>query len=492
MTVVRIGRSAGLAFAIEWATPTPSGSAATATRGWLRATIGRTVVWPGRAAGDDPASSWPWIELLEFLAQRWLALTGQAAGDPLGLMGYGDDLLARAEQRWHGERIGRASRDAQDSVLRTYLAAHDLAHGLQGADAPSLFVMRLGDDALVAGAGARLRLAWRDVLAALDQLGNTIANRVSGVDDERAAQAVERWGRRERVALDARVAMAVGWSHERVVALREAAGLADASDAVAKRTLGMADPASAPLAHAARMLPSSVSAEAAWSLLAHVADATNQHSQTRALDRWRRQLATAISVAAEIGHEAGYEAARAVRKLGKLGHAPVDVSALLAEIDAAVHDVEATNASAVDAVCAWRPGIRPVVVVNVLGPHAKGHRGRRATLAHELCHILFDLGVGLGYAEAKTKLAPRWHEARANAFAAELLVPREVAGAAFETIPPARTRVVLDELCREYDVSRPIVAWQALNSGIRIRSAGVRQSLGRHALPATRGVASTG
>jgi hypothetical protein len=95
-------------------------------------------------------------------------------------------------------RLAPAARDAQDAALRGYLAAHDLARALQGADVPSLFVTRLGDDALVAGAGARQRIPWSDVEATLDELGGAIATRVSPVDDDRAAHAVQRWGRRKR------------------------------------------------------------------------------------------------------------------------------------------------------------------------------------------------------------------------------------------------------------------------------------------------------
>ena len=50
-------------------------------------------------------------------------------------------------------------------------------------------------------------------------------------------------------------------------------------------------------------------------------------------------------------------------------------------------------------------------------------QGRRFTLAHELCHLLFDRDVGQRLAVASGPWAPRDIEKRANAFAAMLLMP---------------------------------------------------------------------
>ena len=69
------------------------------------------------------------------------------------------------------------------------------------------------------------------------------------------------------------------------------------------------------------------------------------------------------------------------------------------------------------------PQHRPGIFVN--GRHASnGHEaGRRFTLAHELCHLLFDREQGRALAVASGPWAPRAIEQRANAFAAMLLMP---------------------------------------------------------------------
>jgi Zn-dependent peptidase ImmA (M78 family) len=69
---------------------------------------------------------------------------------------------------------------------------------------------------------------------------------------------------------------------------------------------------------------------------------------------------------------------------------------------------------------------RPGICVNE-AHEANGYpSGRRFTLAHELCHLLFDREVGRRLAIASGPWAPRDIERRANAFAAMLLMPRDL------------------------------------------------------------------
>ena len=66
--------------------------------------------------------------------------------------------------------------------------------------------------------------------------------------------------------------------------------------------------------------------------------------------------------------------------------------------------------------------LRATILVNL--DHARNSaRGRRFTLAHELCHILFDRSVARPLAHSSTPWAAPSIEQRANAFAAMLLMP---------------------------------------------------------------------
>ena len=69
------------------------------------------------------------------------------------------------------------------------------------------------------------------------------------------------------------------------------------------------------------------------------------------------------------------------------------------------------------------PDVVPTILVNQDHIANEG-RGMRFTLAHELCHILFDREKAKTLLHPSTPWAPPSVEQRANAFAAMLLMPR--------------------------------------------------------------------
>ena len=69
------------------------------------------------------------------------------------------------------------------------------------------------------------------------------------------------------------------------------------------------------------------------------------------------------------------------------------------------------------------PQLKPGIFVNECCRRNAGKEGRRFTLAHEFCHLLFDRNQGRALAVASGPWAPRAIEKRANAFAAMLLMP---------------------------------------------------------------------
>ena len=69
------------------------------------------------------------------------------------------------------------------------------------------------------------------------------------------------------------------------------------------------------------------------------------------------------------------------------------------------------------------PDHRPGIVVNMRHAANGYESGYRFTLAHELCHILFDREAGNRLAIASGPWAPRDIERRANAFSAMFLMP---------------------------------------------------------------------
>jgi Zn-dependent peptidase ImmA (M78 family) len=166
-------------------------------------------------------------------------------------------------------------------------------------------------------------------------------------------------------------------------------------------------------------------------------------------------------VADEKPAEQGHKLAIWLRSQLGLGTKPLLVADILKSLRVTARAFSLA-ASHIDAISFWGKRHGPAVLVNKLGTHAQTRPGANATLAHELCHLIADRNNALPFGEVFTR-ASLPVESRARAFAAELLVPSTVAVDAFaQNRNPAR---VLKRLCRKFNASAEVVAWQVRNSG---------------------------
>jgi Zn-dependent peptidase ImmA (M78 family) len=105
---------------------------------------------------------------------------------------------------------------------------------------------------------------------------------------------------------------------------------------------------------------------------------------------------------------------------------PTDIERVFQRYRIKVLKTDLTDAK-IRAVSICGEGLRPSVVVNTTCKHNGTEPGLRFTLAHELCHLLFDQEEGVPLAVASGPWAPGDIEKRANAFAAMFLMPAEAA-----------------------------------------------------------------
>jgi Zn-dependent peptidase ImmA (M78 family) len=127
--------------------------------------------------------------------------------------------------------------------------------------------------------------------------------------------------------------------------------------------------------------------------------------------------------------ESGYYLARQVRaELGEKETGYFDIETVVKNLGVEVCDVALTDPDIL-AVCVGSPQYAPLIAINVAHQDAKdpSTSGRRTSLAHELCHLLFDRTRMRGFArfEGGAAESDRLIEMRANAFAVELLAPSE-------------------------------------------------------------------
>ena len=122
----------------------------------------------------------------------------------------------------------------------------------------------------------------------------------------------------------------------------------------------------------------------------------------------------------------GYDLAEeAYDDLGTTETATVDIAGVLADLGIEVMRIELADKS-VRGLAVAGPHHRPGIAWNSACSFNFNDEGRRFTLAHELCHILFDREIGTRLAIVSGRWAPLGIEQRANAFAAMLLMPAEL------------------------------------------------------------------
>ncbi|MEQ1633571.1 MAG: ImmA/IrrE family metallo-endopeptidase [Planctomycetota bacterium] len=117
----------------------------------------------------------------------------------------------------------------------------------------------------------------------------------------------------------------------------------------------------------------------------------------------------------------------------------------------------------VDGVAAKAPDSRAVIAVNRSGRFARTAVGRRMTIAHELCHLLFDVDAQGRVGVVSNSWAPYAAERRANAFAVMLLLPESALEARLPRETKRWSTQMLQDVMREMGVGRTTLTWQLHN-----------------------------
>lgn len=454
----RFGFPESFAIELSFDSAADVGSSDAVTRGSGCLVLAGQRVWP--PAGDESARfEWTWVELLEHLGTFWAHLMWED-GVPLGLRpGDARALWNQLDARLEETPTSEADADRAMAELEDFLQAHDLSLAIQGALLPSLVLVREGRYFWICAPGRVERHGEQLVVRVLEELGDHLASRLEGATDERSTEAVGSWrDRLDRSPVD-RVRISTGRSADEVVALTGERSFEDSWD------LDRTDPQDANELLAVARSAKSVSMGALRSVLEQVRD--QPFVERQALDEltFRAQFELA-SVSTGRPHEQGYHLARWFRVVystsGNAAQAPIDPQQVLGEWGIDVEDLSADLPPDLDAVSCWGELRGPTVFVNPVGVHSGSSAGRRTTIAHEICHLLVDRRGALPFGEVLTSDSYGPAESRANAFAAELLIPQSVAGPVLSG-PDFEMRFA--ELKETYGASSEVVAWQARNSG---------------------------
>jgi Zn-dependent peptidase ImmA (M78 family) len=330
-----------------------------------------------------------------------------------------------------------------------------------------VYLTREGSSARISVRGSVVRVPFEDAERTLVELGDAIAERLARVEDERARTIAAAWSGREQSGTASAAATATGLSEAEVIQL-----FGKVAPELAKAELRSLRAPNEFLA-VARMSAGAAPLEGIEAILQEIAK--QPQVWTGPLDELARRFAEDLWRLRDTAPwEQGYEVARLLRAQLNIGDEQrMDPEQVLAGWKITVKDIE-VESRLIDALCVWGAKRGPAILVNRKGLHGRMN-GRRATLAHEIGHLLMDRNAGLPVGEVLGGRVPQEIEQRAKSFAAELLIPR---AEAYRRVIDAGSLVEeLASLSEQYGVSLEVIAWQARNGATIPLTAHIRATL---------------
>lgn len=472
------GADGALRIILEWRDGYESDGPVGKTWGDLQLWVGDTLIWGQLdASGQIQGVTWSWIEILEFLGNAWpylieeeqFPITFDNREESPKHLG---ELYGRAKYRW--SKLNEQEVDAEDALLRDFLAVHDLAEALHGAQPSQLLFLRRGNQMLVATTRHEWALPFDATMLTLEKLSEVIKERLAHLKDQRSEIARSRWGSRDSMPAEKRLRIATGID-ESLLSRIWPTSPAAANDKLYE------------LKAAARMIGSRLPDNQLKTVLAKINSLPNGkhldlgvlHQKITNLIEEHRSSDPAIQ---------GYLLASLLRDHFGREVGKVEPKNILTSWGVSILDFKIDN-SRLDAIAVWGAKHAPTILLNTDGPRAKLPSGTRSTLAHEICHLLVDINGALPAAEVFGGNIPYVIEQRANAFAAEFLLPRSAAGnyldkeLKFVRTSDQRFQITenaISHLADSYGTSHETTAWQIINSGSAELTMEVRRALNTH------------
>jgi IrrE N-terminal-like domain len=458
--------------------------------------LGRSTTRALRIAIDDEPA-WPMAglteaaveiqvdDLLAFLAEHWKPLllrqTFPAPFNPY----LPSQLRADASTRWNEVPAETAERE-EEAVLG-FEEAHDLSRAFAGLfDLPPIWLLRSGETYHVESQGRLWVLPYDQVVGALTQLGNSVAELLRHAGDK-WAPLLNAWDRRTEGDGAGLLAWAIGLTLDdsRILIqqgmLEEPANFSEAANDNDELRIAARMAGALPVDQIREIL---VLARSYGKNESEELDELAYVCSREVSERW----------SARPPYVQGEVAAGFARNWLDIGpDLPCDVLAVLEHLNVSVRadDVEPES---LDALAIWGLKHGPGVFLNLASqrvsmvePKSAGEDpALRVTLAHELCHLLLDGDHTVTAVDVLRSRMPVSIEQRAKSFAGELLLPSRSAARWWQDMKSPRDREglrrVLLELEAEFRVPRAVSTWK-LDHGLQLQGldlSGTLSSLSRY------------
>jgi len=424
--------------------------------GNLTLTLGCEPVWYTETEqGDEAPVTWAWIDFLEFLGNKWPWLILEERY-PISINPLHPGTMRReAEKRW--ESMGEEQYLDEDETLFHFEARHDLSQGLKGIFLPSLFVLRQGKKVWLYSQETHLLSSLDAIKDTLIQLGDYLSGYVSGVQDNRAERAVCRWEEREKRVDELFWELRTGMHRELREKLENGMPPAEFWELDHSRDCDDNE-----LMAAARLSGGIVSLDDQKTIMTCIKQSPMR--KTGVIDGISEKILSQLDEDMR-AYEQGYRIAQVLRQELELkDESRAEPESILKQWDVDIIE-QSIDGCPVDAVAVWGAKHGPLIILNTgVGSRAAHKHGLRSTLAHEICHLLVDRHGMLPFSEVLGGYTPLYLEQRANACAAEFLMPRQNA---VRIVRQSSSFIeALKKLSEQYEVSFEMVALQIKNSSL--------------------------
>ncbi|MEO5339738.1 MAG: ImmA/IrrE family metallo-endopeptidase [Magnetococcus sp. MYC-9] len=397
-----------------------------------------------------------WDSLLDHLARCWRYLRIEEPYplrfNPESPLGFLEDAMAELRKMGLSENAFIE----EEVKIFAFSDRHNLAAGMQDLFLPPLFILREGNDMRIVTEMEDVRLPFGQVIGQLEALGSAIARSIHP-QSPRGCMILDAWEQRDHT-LPVRDALAVliGVPPSLIDAI---AANDDLSEAFGYTVWD----SPSPRVVAARMTQHCLEPYEIRMVMDKLAKA--RLGQTSGVfARLRCGASTRLaSLAGELHYRQGYELAKWLRStLNVSAGQTIEPGQWLQDWGVTVEFSEEFP-DGIDAVAIWQDD-RAGVVIHRRGANTAVRRRERASLAHEIAHLLLDTDHALPSVEILGGRMPVLAEKRAKAFAAELLLPRsQVEESLSDPLGSESIAQAIDRLTDQFNVSRQLTGHQMEN-----------------------------
>lgn len=453
-------RSHNLDATLEWIDTVGNDPVTTLAR--LAITLDELPIWP--VWGDDETNLDVFVDdLLSYLTANWDTLLLQQVY-PDGLEpGTPSALVAAAQAAVANGPRNSLSEELVSGAL-TFARTHDFSQCFGGLyDLPALWIVRQGADMLIETANRVERVPIENWLRFATKLGDGIAQRLIATDPSKWQKLVHAWRARD-LRDPARIA-SLSTGHPIEIARKLIA------EDLVPNTNSVLDAANDNdgLRIAARMV-GAIPYQAIKVVL--TAAKSIPHKPSAKLDALRLELGNEMAILPESAfpYEQGVHAANWVRSyFGIDENAQIDPLDILHQCEVGT-SIQVCGPATLDALAIWGDAHGPAVIFNSASKKLAGVKGiangrrLRVSAAHELCHLILDYRRTLAAVDILGSRIPLDAERRANAFAAEFLLPARTAASFWRQSELNESydgvSKILRRLSERFNVSRTVAGWQ--------------------------------